>query len=116
MEIPQGRKISRLNRALLKAIGSIILNDSNFNKLLVRDVLVDPSLKSARVWLTGPKDQVELINAKRISIQNQLPRHLKIRETPKLTFLLEDQYLDHMEQLFQALKTNGHESATDTSK
>lgn len=103
METDQTRKINRLNRSLVKVIQTILLKSPRLAALQVRDVLVDRSWKVARVWLSGPTNQLELIDNDRISIQNQLPRYLKLRQTPKLLFLPDDRYLDHMEELFQTL-------------
>lgn len=104
MEIDRGRKIDRLNRALNKSIQAIFLQNPRYNQLSVKDVLADPTFKTARVWLTGPKNQIELVVIERTAVQRKLSNHLKLRETPKLTFVVDDRYLEHIEELFNTIE------------
>jgi ribosome-binding factor A len=102
--MPGANKLERLNQSLKKALGTVIRQELPDHPLLVIvDVLVDQSLQSARVWVKATADELMILESKRPAIQAALGSQLKIRYTPKLTFLADDHYLDSLDQLYQQI-------------
>lgn len=98
------RKLEQLNIALKKALGTVILRElPELPSFTVSDVLLDPSFQHGRVWIKAGTETIDLINEKRAAIQKSLPRYVKTRYTPKLTFLQDDSYLEHIDELFSEI-------------
>lgn len=98
-------KLEQYSQSLKKALGTIIYKEiPDVPSFTIRDVLVDPSLQSARVWLQTTEDGVKLINDKRSYIQAGIKKFIKSRYTPRLTFIQDDEYLDTVDSLFDKLK------------
>jgi len=98
-------RIEQVNKALKKVLGEILLRE--FPDLLplgVQDVLIDPPLERARVWLRTTAKILAEVEKKRQAIQLEIPKRVKLPRTPKLTFLLDDQYLDNLDQLFEKIE------------
>lgn len=76
----------------------------DLQELEIVDVLIDPSYEHGRVWLKTSVEGLAAIKSKRVDIQNQLSRYIKLRKTPKLTFIIDDRYLDHIDNLFNKIE------------
>lgn len=99
------RKLEQLNIALKKALTTTIMRElPELPSFTINDVLLDPSFQHGRVWIKAGTGVVELINGKRAVIQKSLTRYVKLRYTPKLTFLQDDSYLEHIDQLFSEVE------------
>lgn len=94
-------KLEQFNQALKKAIGQILIKHyPDQVELIVEDVLIDPSLRSARVWVKANNTQLKLLQKDRTKVQSQLSDYITSRYTPRLMFLRKDQYLEHLDELF----------------
>jgi len=95
-------RLDKLNTAYKKAIGEILLKEfSHLTNLSVNDVLIDPSNQSGRVYLTTTPEILEEVQLRRGDIQRQLTKHIKTRYTPKFNYLLDDNYLNKLDELFE---------------
>lgn len=98
-------RLEQYNQAYKKAIGEILLKVfPGTLPLSVSSVLLDPSFRQGRVWLITTKEILKLVEAKRPEIQNALRTKVTARYTPRLEFLLDDKYVDHIEELFEKLE------------
>lgn len=94
-------KLEQVNQAVKKALGTAVYKQiPDIENFSIVDVLIDPSYEHGRVWVTTTPEGLELLNQKRVDIQNSISRYVKLRYTPKLTFIMDDRYLDHMDDLF----------------
>jgi ribosome-binding factor A len=97
-------KIEQVSQSLKKALGQVLLKEfPHQTELAIADVLVDPNFKSARVWLRATRELMIQINKHRGKIQSELGKYIEGRYTPKLTFLVDDNYLEHLDELFYKL-------------
>lgn len=97
-------RLEQLNIAYKKALGTVLLKEfPQVLPLSVTDVLINPSTQSARVWLETTPETLRQVQAKRNEIQNAVNKLLSMRYTPKLTFMIDDHYLDHIDELFDEL-------------
>ena len=100
------RKLEQVNQSFKKALGQILLKAvPDADHLTVADVLIDPSLQHGRVWLKTTPSTLKRVEEKRPEIQRMLVRYVKTRYTPRLTFLTDDNYLDHLDDLFLQVGT-----------
>lgn len=98
-------KLEQNNQAYKKAIGEILLKElPGVLPLSVSDVLLDPSFQHGRVWLSTTPEILAQAEKKRSVIQVQLKAKIKGRYTPRLSFLIDDQYLGELDNLFDQLK------------
>ncbi len=98
-------RLEQLSIAYKKALGAILIKEFPHQaELAVVDVLIDPSNQTGRVWLTATPEVLKEMEQRRGKIQKQLKKYVLTRYTPKLSFLLDDQYLDRIENLFVKLK------------
>jgi len=98
-------RLEQLNVAYKKALGAILLKDyPQFTNLTVTDFLIDPSTQAGRVFLSTTPETLALVQAERGRIQNLLKKHVVTRYTPKLTFVMDDHYLDKIDQLFEEIE------------
>jgi|GEM_PF-1337275 len=98
-------KLEQYNQSYKKALGTVIYKlIPDIGSLSVTDVLLDPSFQHGRVWLHASTAALARIQAKRVDIQNSLARYVKTRYTPKLTFVIDDRYLEQMDQLFHQVE------------
>lgn len=97
-------KLEKLNQSIKKALGELVhqLLPEHPN-IIINDVLLDPSLRTGRVWVSASQTELDQLETKRVALQNQLATKIKTRYTPKLTFLVDDRYLDQLDQLFNQL-------------
>ncbi len=99
-------KLEQYNQSFKKAIGSVIYKlIPNIPSFTVTDVLIDPSLRTGRVWVRTTPEGFKLIEEKRVDIQNNIKRFVKTRYTPKLSFVADDRYLDHLDNLFSEVES-----------
>lgn len=98
-------KLAILNGSYKKALGAILLKEfPHLPTLAVTDVLIDPSGKTGRVWLSTTDEILKAVEQRRGDIQNQLKEHVVTRYTPSFTFLLDDKYLDRIDSLFNEIE------------
>ncbi len=84
-------RVSRLNRVLREVVAEEIERESAFDDrlvlLTVTDVVVDPDLKRARVFLASLSEETLLgLSEARVSIQHRVARELRLKRTPLLSF------------------------------
>lgn len=98
-------RIERVNQSLKKALGEILIELlPEVHPLTVSDVLIDPSLKHAKVYLTTDKANLAKAEHERVKIQNMINHRLKLRNTPVLTFIKDDDYLEKIDTLIDQTK------------
>ena len=101
-------RLEQLSIAYKKALGAILLKEfPHLTPLTVIDVLIDPSGKTGRVWLSTTGEILKEVEQRRGDIQSQLKKHVVTRYTPKISFVLDDKYLDKIDNLFTEIE---HES------
>ncbi len=84
-------RVSRLNRVLREVVAEEIERESAFDDrlvlLTVTEVVVDPDLKRARVFLASLSEETSLaLSEARVSIQHRVARELRLKRTPLLSF------------------------------
>lgn len=98
-------KLEQNNQAYKRAIGEILVKVMpGVLPLAVSDVLLDPSFQHGRVWLSTTPEILKKVEEKRPEIQALTKTKVAGRYTPKLQFLLDDQYLGKLDHLFQAIE------------
>jgi len=98
-------KLEQNNHAYKKAIGEILLKVfPGVLPLSVTDVLLDASFQHGRVWLSTTPEILKEVEKERIEIQGKLKTKIKGRYTPRLEFLLDDNYLEKMDELFEKVE------------
>lgn len=108
-------KLEQYNQAFKKALGTIVYKViPDIESFTVTDFLLDPSFMNARVWVRTTNDDLKHLEEKRADIQGHLKDYVKTRYTPKLTFILDDSYLDHIDTLFSEVEKEN--PATDDLK
>ncbi len=98
-------KLEQFNQSLKKALGQILLK--RYPEELtatVTDVLLDPSFQHGRVWVRCSPELLIKLNKQRGEVQSDIKLYLKTRYTPKLEFLIDDNYVEHLDQLFETTK------------
>lgn len=107
-------KLEQNNQAYKRAIGEILLKVlPGVLPLTVSDVLLDPSFQHGRVWLATNEKILKEVEAKRPEIQAQLITKIAGRYTPRLQFLMDDQYLGKLDNLFKEVETELKTDKTD---
>lgn len=94
------RDIEQKNQSYRKALGRVLLKVFPGESLIVTDVLLDPSMKHGKVWIKGSTEGIEKINKKKGDVSNELKKYVNTRYMPSLEFVLDDRYLDHIDELF----------------
>lgn len=98
-------KLEQNNQAFKKAIGEILLKVlPGTMPLTVSDVLLDPSFQHGRVWLSTNPEILKMVEDKRHEVQQLLKTKVKSRYTPRLQFLMDDDYLDKLDTLFEKVE------------
>lgn len=98
-------KFEKYNQAYKKALASILLKElPGIWPLSVSDVLVDPSLKHGRVYLKTNPDILKQVEAKRSTILTSLTKHVNTRYTPSFVFLIDDNYVDNLDNLYDLIE------------
>ena len=97
-------RLEQLSIAYKKALGAILLKEfPHVASLTVIDVLIDPSGRTGRVWLSTTPETLKEVEERRGDIQGQLKEHVVTRYTPKFSFILDDKYLDRIDNLFNKI-------------
>ena len=97
-------KIEKYNQAYKKALATIFLKElPGVMPLSVSDVLVDPSLKHGKVYLKTTPEILHEVELKRSAILTSLTKHVNTRYTPSFSFVLDDSYLDNMDNLYEKI-------------
>ncbi|MEK7171079.1 MAG: hypothetical protein AAB774_02135 [Patescibacteria group bacterium] len=98
-------RLEQLSIAYKKALGAVLLKEfSHHADLTVVDVLLDPSIKTGRVWLATTPEILHEVEDRRGDIQSQLTKYVITRYTPKFSFLLDDNYLGKIDNLFTEIE------------
>ena len=101
------KDLERRNQAYKKAVGQVIAQIlPDVQPLNVVDVLLDPSRQTARVWLNTNHGGLKQLQARLGEVQRQLASKIKARYTPKLEFIIDDRYLEKMDDLFSKINEN----------
>ena len=97
-------RLEQKNVAYKKALGAILLKEfPHLTDLSLSDFLIDPSGATGRVWLSTSAENLEKVKTRRSHLQRELVKRVQTRHTPKLTFLIDDNYLNSVEKLFNHL-------------
>lgn len=97
-------KVERYNESYKKAVANILKKElPEVTPLTVTNVLIDPSLRHGTVYLHTTVEIIKLIEVKRKAILTALTEHVSTRYTPKLTFVIDDDYLDRIDFLFEKI-------------
>jgi len=95
-------KLEQFNQSLKKVLGQILLKRYPEElTVTVTDVLLDPSFQHGRVWVRCSPELLIRLNKQHGEIQGEIKFYLKSRYTPKLEFLADDEYVEHLDQLFE---------------
>jgi len=93
------RRTDQVSELVKHHISNIILYklyDPRLSLLTVTRVMVSPDLKCAKVYVTvhgdetAQKRSIQVLNHAKGHIQSEMARYLKLRNTPTLSFYLDD--------------------------
>lgn len=98
-------RIEQINKSLKKVLGQIFLREfPDILPLSVEDVLINPSLEAARVWVRTDPKTFHKIEKKRVAIQGEVERYVKLPTTPKLEFVQDDHFIERIDDLFNKIE------------
>lgn len=97
-------KIDQLNSTLRKQVGQVLLGYIPGQPIAISDVLVDQSLKSARVWVKAEAEIINKLNREHKEIEQLVKKHVRTRYIIYLQFVSDDNYLEEVDNLFAKLK------------
>lgn len=98
-------RLEQLSIAYKKALGAVLLKQFPYvPNLTITDVLIDPSERTGRVWLSTTPEILKAVEHRRGTIQGWLKSRVKTRFTPRFTFLLDDNYLGKIDNLFTEIE------------
>lgn len=100
------RDIEQKNQSYKKALGRVIPKLLPGRIIIITDVLLDPSMKHGKVWVKASTSDISELNKRLGDISNELKRIVSTRYMPSLMFILDDNYLDKLENLFEQLDIN----------
>jgi len=95
-----GNKLELINSSYKKAIAKLLQRKFPDQPPTVTDVLIDPTMKTGRVWLRADQATLSAVLKKRAELQAELPKLIKTRYLPHLEFIADDNYLDRLDELF----------------
>lgn len=98
------QKIEQLNQSYKKALGDVIQKEYSGQGIIIEDVLLDPSMQHGRVWLICNPEQLNKVQEKKGELQRLVQEHLMTRYTPKIEFIIADDYLGKIDNLFTEIK------------
>ncbi|MCP5003393.1 MAG: 30S ribosome-binding factor RbfA [Planctomycetes bacterium] len=93
------RRTDRVSETVKHNVSNIILHklyDPRLSLLTVTRVSVSPDLRNAKVYVTAHGDEtaqklsLQVLNHAKGHIQSEMARHLKLRNTPSLSFSLDN--------------------------
>ncbi len=91
------RRTDKVNELLRREIGAVLVRDFEFPNTIVTliEVEVTEDLKEAKVWIgvvgrMSPAQVLDKLNARRGMIQSIVSKRVVMRNTPRLTFRLDD--------------------------
>ena len=91
------RRVQQVAVVLKKELAPLIREalDNKFGIVTLIDVIVQPDLKEAKVYiscldLTSEKEVLKVLNLKTKQFQHILGRRLRMKFTPRLTFVRDD--------------------------
>ena len=115
-------KNNRINGEVMRALSSIIreVKDPRVGPLTsVVDVIVAPDLKTCKVYISilGSSDEakstLEGLNSAKGFIRRELARIVNLRNTPELTFIMDDSIaygVDMSKKIEEVIAHDGHSS------
>ena len=107
------KRIQRVEKLLKQLVSELIKENINedLGLITVADVIVTRDLQQAKVYLSlinlpNKEAVLKALEAKKQEFQRYLGRQLKMRYTPKLTFLIDkrDMDINHVEKLLEEIK------------
>ena len=107
------KRIQRVEKLLKQLVSELIKENINedLGLITVTDVIVTKDLQQAKVYLSlinlpNKEAVLKALEAKKQEFQRYLGRQLKMRYTPKLTFLIDESEKDinHVEKLLEEIK------------
>jgi len=116
-------KNTRINEEVLHELCDIIrgeIKDPRINEFTsVVSVEVAPDLKTCKAYIsvlgdeTSQKSTLEGLNSARGYIKNQLAKRINLRNTPEITFIIDQsiEYGVRMSHLIDEVNANNHEDA-----
>lgn len=97
-------RIELLSRSLQKALAETFFKVFPGSQIEISDVLFNKAGKEAQVWLKCDQRTLSAVIQRNNHIQRELARHWQMRYIPSLHFLLDDGYLDSMDELFTKIE------------
>lgn len=98
------QKIEQLNQSYKKALGEVLQKEYTEQGIVIEDVLLDPSMQNGRVWLICTPEQLKKVQEKKSELQRMVQDHLRTRYTPKIEFIIADDYLGKIDNFFSEIK------------
>ena len=107
------RRIQRVEELLKQLISELIKENINedLGLITVTDIIVTPDLKQAKVFLAlidiqKRKEVLAALEKKKKDFQHYLGQKLKMRNTPRLIFLIDERNTDinRVEKLLEEIK------------
>jgi len=99
-------RIEVLSRSLQKALAETLIKVLPGHQIEINDLLFDRNGQTARVWLKTKPATLALVKTKYDRIIKELAQHWRMRYVPRLSFLIDDNYLDNMDELFDKIKSD----------
>lgn len=111
--VPATRRVEKINKLLAKEVANLFLRELEFPEGIIATVIgVDTSddLRYADVLVSVfPPEKTDtaakLIKKNVYKLQKLIDRRLKMRPVPKLRFRLETAKTDHLEKIFERIKS-----------
>ena len=119
------KKNTRINAEVKKELSILIsreIKDPRINPLTtVLDVVVAPDLKTAKVYVSvmgddeSRKDTIQGLKSASPFMRSQLARNLNLRNTPELTFVMDNsiEYGINMSKLIDEINSKASNSSED---
>lgn len=122
------KKNTRINAEVKKELSILIsreIKDPRINPLTtVLDVVVAPDLKTAKVYVSvmgddeSRKDTIQGLKSASPFMRSQLARNLNLRNTPELTFVMDNsiEYGINMSKLIDEINSKASNSSEDNDE
>jgi len=102
----QAKKLEKINASYTKALSKVVLKLWPRELITVADVLIDPSMRHGKVWIrSNPQVMIDMQSRKK-DINNELTKYVSMRFVPKLEFICDDNYISHLDELFDDASVN----------
>lgn len=100
------RDIEQKNQAYKKALGRVIPKLFPDRPIIVSDLLLDPSMQHGKVWVRASSEDISQLNQRLGDISKQLTRIVSTRYMPSLEFVMDDNYLEKINDLFSTIEVD----------